>query len=165
MRYAKVVLLLGVAAGLCVVGMLFESIWAFALAIAVAIVALTLFAIASRPRSTYVTEVPESRRVASTASRLRAADTTIVSLDDPRLPSVMVDEYDELTTGETLAALEVLSVEELQSVMARERKLRNRPVVMERAQRLIDLTLGHAAPERELVPGHSRAPRQRGLSI
>ncbi len=69
-----------------------------------------------------------------------------VQLDDTLVPSVAIDDYDNLTTGEVLTWLETLSVEELRSVVARETLRRNRPAITSRARQLIELTTGTPEP-------------------
>ncbi len=78
------------------------------------------------------------------------------SLEDSRetLPPVAINDYENLLASEIVPSLETLSVEQLRAVIAREEHGLKRPRIIERAQKLIDLTTGTT---REPVTAASRA--------
>lgn len=115
---------------------------------------LTIFGLwrqlTKRPRQqTFVTDQPA--RVAPTWDKpLKggpAPDSDSLERDDVIQldpPAVAIDAYEELVASEILPMLETLSVEELRAVIKRERAGLGRVAVINRAQTLIDLTLGTA---------------------
>jgi hypothetical protein len=64
------------------------------------------------------------------------------------VPDVLVDRYDEKVAAEILASLGTMSVEQLRDVILREKAGMNRTAVIERAQTLIDQTVGTSPASR-----------------
>ena len=58
------------------------------------------------------------------------------------LPPVAIEQYQDLVASEIMPTLETLSVEELKAVIERERLGLGRPIIISRAETLIDLTRG-----------------------
>jgi hypothetical protein len=65
-----------------------------------------------------------------------------------QLPSLAIDNYDDLVAAEVMPQLEVLSVDELHDVIIRERYGKGRQSIIHRAESLIDLTLGPGSADR-----------------
>lgn len=149
MIFRVAILLVGLAIGLLITGLITRSSTVYAAAAAASALAIVLLwrYMNSQDDEVFVTHEPP--QVQPDWDRpLRQASAPASSLSAP-VPEVAIPDYEDLVASEILPSLETLSVEQLQAVIKRERMGLERDRIIRRAEDLIDLTRGPDVDVRE----------------
>lgn len=162
MKFVVTVTLIVLGAVLLVVGLVSSSSWAFLLAAVCSAAAIVILwkAAGKAPRKTFVSsapvEVPQDWHQSVIDTEPVEGERTEITRDE--LFPVAIRGYGDMVASEIMPTLETLSIEELEAVIVRERQGLARPIILSRAERLIDLTRGTAAPSLDIreAPGRVR---------
>lgn len=170
MTFVLTVGLIVLGAALLVVGLVASSSWAFLGAAVCSAAAIVLLwkAAGKTGKKTFVTSAPVvvDQDWHQPLIELDGEAERVEITRDELFP-VAIHGYGDLVASEIMPSLETLSIEQLEAVILREKQGLGRPIIISRAERLIDLTRGNPDPDLDIRGEHSRTRNgpADGLSI